>query len=155
MKQGFFYLAISLLFLNCSTSKVKTYVDPNFSNSQVKSIGLLPLRNNFTQTNASLSTGDMLEINKLFQKEFITKNPNAKILNAVETSDLLNAKMLVNDYDNLLQVYGSTGIPNTTVLQNIGRELKIDAIAQGFVTKVVQNDGSYGRVNGETSITVK
>lgn len=145
----------AFVILSCSTSKVKTYVDPNLSSGKIKSVALLPLRNSFTQTNASLSTGDIMEINKMFQKEFISKNPTATILNSVESTDLLNEKMLLNDYDKLLQVYGSTGIPNTTILQNIGNQLNIDAIAQGFLVKVVQNDGSYGRVNGETTISVK
>ncbi len=150
-----FLLIFAFVILGCSTSKVKTYVDPNLSSGKIKSVALLPLRNSFTQTNASLSTGDIMEINKMFQKEFISKNPNATILNSVESTDLLNEKMLLNDYDKLLQVYGSTGIPNTTILQNIGNQLNIDAIAQGFLVKVVQNDGSYGRVNGETTISVK
>ncbi len=155
MKNTMFLLIFAFVILGCSTSKVKTYVDPNLSSGKIKSVALLPLRNSFTQTNASLSTGDIMEINKMFQKEFISKNPNATILNSVESTDLLNEKMLLNDYDKLLQVYGSTGIPNTTILQNIGNQLNIDAIAQGFLVKVVQNDGSYGRVNGETTISVK
>ncbi|HMS68316.1 MAG TPA: hypothetical protein PKD18_09260 [Saprospiraceae bacterium] len=155
MKSILFFLVPMLIFVGCSTSKVKTYADPTLTTGNIKSVALFPLRNSFAQTTASLSTGDIMEINKMFQSEFINKNPNAKILNAVESRDLLNDKNLVSDYDKLLEVFDNTGIPDTRNLQNIGSQLNVDAIAQGFLVRVVQNDGQYGKINGETTIKVK
>jgi hypothetical protein len=155
MRNNLFLIISIAIMCGCSSSKIKTYSDPNLSISNINSIAILPLRNSFTATNTSLSTSDIIELNKMFQQEFMQKNPTLKILNSVESSDILNEMDLVEEYDKLLQVYGSTGIPNTKILQNIGEKLKIDAITQGFLTKVVQNDGSYGRVNAETTIKAK
>lgn len=146
---------VVLFLIGCSSTKVKTYNDPNLESTKLNSIALLPLRNSFVQQNASLSIGEILEVNKMFQQEFILKNPGIKVLNSVESTEMLNEKSLVEDYDKLLSIYSNTGIPNTDILKDIGKSLGIDAIAQGFLVKVHQVDGQYGVVNAETTIVVK
>ncbi|MBU2543836.1 DUF515 domain-containing protein, partial [Patescibacteria group bacterium] len=102
-------------------------------------------------------SGNMIEINKMFQTEFINKNSKIKILNPISSIELLNKFNLVNSYDTLLTDYSNTSIPNEQILKRIGQNLKVDAIIQGFVVGVVQRDGdaSYPAKRGETKVTIK
>ncbi len=147
-----FYLPMLGLFLyGCSTSDgtVKTYISPSLNSSKITAVAVFPLRNSFVQQNISLGTGDMIEINKMFQMEFAKRNSKTGMLNSVSSTELLNKGNLVNSYDTLLNVYGNTGIPNTGILIRIGDYLKVNAIIQGFVMEVFQNN------RNEAKITIK
>ena len=148
---------IGLFFYGCVSNKgtVKTYINPALNSSKMLSVAVFPLRNSFVQRNTELSTGDMIDINKMFQSQFVIKNPKTTLVNSVSSTELLNQNNLVNSYDTLLSVYDNTGIPNTKILNKIGTYLKIDALVQGFVKDVVQRDGIYGGNRGETKITIK
>jgi hypothetical protein len=156
-KTYFSFLSISLLLCGCVANKanVKTYVNPSLNSSKINSVAIFPLRNAFVQRDAELSTGEMMDINRMFQMEFLNINPNTKLVDAISSTELLNKNSLVNAYDTLLRVYENTGIPNTQILNKIGTSLNIDAIFQGFVKEVTQRDGRYGGNRGETKVVIK
>lgn len=158
LKYFIFFHVLLLVILNigCASNKarVKAYQNPTLNSIKINSVGILPLRNSFTQR-SSLNTGEMIEINRLFQSEFIKLNSNTKVIDAATYLELLNKSNLVNKYDDLLRIYDNTGIPNTISLKEIGQETGVDAIIQGFVFNLLQNDGSYGRNRGETSLDIK
>lgn len=147
--KSLFYLPITGLFLyGCSTSEgtVQTYINPSLNSSKITSVAIFPLRNSFVQQNISLGTGDMIEINKMFQMEFAKRNSKTEMVNSVSSTELLNKGNLVNSYDTLLTVYSNTGIPNTRILVRIGNTLKVNAIIQGFVMEVFQNNRNEARI---------
>lgn len=159
-----FYLPLfGLLFYGCSGSEatILTYINPSLHSPKITSVVVFPLRNAVTQQNASLATGDMIEINKMFQVEFANKNSNTKMLNPTSSTELLNKYNLVNSYDTLLTGYSNANIPNTQILIRIGQNINVDAIIQGFVIKVFQRDGvfavSYQNPGnrGETKLILK
>lgn len=149
------FTLLIIILSSCSSAKVRNYYDPAQDFSKLNSIAILPLRNSFVQTNTSLNTGDMIEINKMFQQEFIKKNPRLKVSDSKSSTELLNKNQLVEPYANMLSTFHQTGIPNTDILKKIGTLINADAIFQGFVTECIQNDGVYGRVNAETSVKVR
>ena len=150
-------LLMLFLFTGCVANKatVKTYVNPGLNSAKINSVAIFALRNAFLQRNTELGTGEMIDINRMFQMEFIKRNPSTKIVDAVSSTELLNQNNLVNSYDTLLRVYENTGIPNTQILKKIGKNLSTDAVIQGFVKEVFQRDGVYGGNRGETKIVVK
>lgn len=156
--KSLFYLSlIGLLLYGCVAKKVtiKTYINSSLNTSKITSVAIFPLRNGFVQRDANLGTGDMIEINKVIHQEFSSMNPKASLVTAVTSIDSLNKGNLVNSYDTLLRVYEYTGIPNTVILNKIGKKLNVGAIIQGFVREITQKDGVYGGNRGETRITLK
>jgi hypothetical protein len=151
------FISIGLILSGCVARKasIKSYFNPSLNASKITSVAVFPMRNSFVQKDAGLGTGDVIEINAMIQKAFVTKNPQTIMVDAVSSTDLINKGSLVNSYDTLLRVYENTGLPNTMILNKIGEKLKIDAIIQGFVKDVFQQDGVYGRNGGETKITMK
>jgi hypothetical protein len=147
-----------LLFFGCITpthhSTVRTYINPALNSSEITSVAILPLRNSFTQT-SSLSTKDLVEINREFQTVFIDKNQKTTLVNSFTSTELLNKSNLVDSYSNLLLVYTQTGIPNTETLNKIGDVLNVNALIQGFVESVTLMDGIPGAKEGVTTVTFK
>lgn len=148
---------LSLISVGCVSKKgtVKTYNNPAVDASKIRSVAIFPLRNSFVQTSVGLGTGEMIEINKMFQVEFANRNSNTQLVNSISSRELLNQYKLVNSYDTLLTVFENTGLPNTNILNAIGEKLKVDAVIQGFLKEVYQRDGVYGGNRGETKIVVK
>jgi hypothetical protein len=153
----FLFLFLGSLFYGCSVSNsgatVKIYNSPSLNSGKIASIAFFPLRNQFVQTNALLGTGDMLEINRMFQTEFSNKNSKLQLFNSNSSIELLNKFNLVNSYDTLLSVYNNTGIPNTQILDRIGQAIKVDAIIQGFVVDISEKEILLGVQ--ETKVIVK
>ncbi len=148
---------MAMTSISCVSKKgvIKTYNNPSVDASKIHSVSIFPLRNSFVQSSVGLGTGEMLELNKMFQVEFANRNPNTTLVNSVSSRELLNQYKLVNSYDTLLSVFENTGLPNTNILNTIGDKLKVDAIIQGFLKEVFQRDGAYGVNRGETRITIK
>ena len=92
----------------------------------------------------------------MFQTAFVEKNPNTKLINPAASTELLNKKSLVEPYSKLLTVYWETGIPNTVTLMDMGKQLNVDAIIQGFVVQMYQRDGDFwGAKTARTTIVIK
>jgi len=150
-------IAIAIFSNGCVAKKgtVKTYNNPSVNASRIEAVAIFPLRNSFVQRSVGLGTGEMIDINKMFQTEFYNQNKGVKMVDAVMSRELLNQGNMVNAYDTLLAVYENTGIPNTLILNRIGLKLGVDAIIQGFIKEVFQRDGVYGGNRGEAKIVVK
>ncbi|MBK9981592.1 MAG: hypothetical protein IPP15_04070 [Saprospiraceae bacterium] len=152
-------LFASMLGLLCgcitSSGTIKTYINPAVNASLIKSVAIFPLRNSFVQRSIGLGTGEMIDINRMFQMEFVKRNSTTHLVDAVSSRELLNKSSLVNSYDTLLSVFDNTGIPNTVILNNIGKHLDVDAIIQGFIKEVSQKDGVYAQDAGEAKVVIK
>lgn len=139
-----------LLISRCSPSRVtlKTFVDPSLQSNSIKSIVAFPLRN------MALSPGEGLELDRSVTQAFFKKNPNVKIMGTSEATLKLNEYSLVEDYTHFLEDFEHSGIPNTAILKKIGDKLGVDAILQGRLSDIKQNDASYG-VSASTSLSLR
>ena len=160
MKKSSFASLLVIFFLGCAPpNTTKIYINPSLNSTKITSVAVFPLRNAAaTQRDISLTTGDMIEINKMFQTAFAEKNSKINMINSFSSVELLNQGSLVDLYGNLLSVYEQTGVLNTETLKKIGQYLKTDAIIQGFVMQVYQRDGAFIGLNGtpgETKVTIK
>ncbi len=144
---------ISILFVSvaCSVQKatINAYVNPNFKRGNIKCIAVFPMKN------ASIGPGDSQQIVRKITMAINRKNPSVKILVAAEAVNIFNENDLADDWALFLENYISSGIPNSNILKNIGSALQVDAIIQGEVINIFQQDGVYGENRGITRITVR
>lgn len=126
-----------VLLLGCSGTRIKTYTNPSFSRESYQKYALLPIRN------ISLSPSEGLEVNKTFLSTLMAKNPGKKILNSVDVNRILNESNSVSIYDQFLREFENTGLPNTNILNTLGKQLNCDAIIQGIIVNFKQE--SYPR----------
>jgi hypothetical protein len=150
-KSLFFALpAFACVFLlsSCWQTRVtlKTFVDPSIQTSSIKSIAVFPLRN------TALSPGEALQLDRSITQAFSKKNISIKIIGSAEATRLLNEKNLVDSYSKFLSDFEHSGIPNVNTLKQIGNELNADAILQGTLSDVTQNDGTNG-FRGQSPLT--
>ena len=76
------YLSLLIFILSgCSASDTtKVYTDPFLNSTTVGSVAIFPLRNSAaTQTDISLNTGDLIEINKNVSNGICRKKSQHKI----------------------------------------------------------------------------
>ena len=146
-----FFLCFILLISCGPTLKLKTFVDPSLQASSIKSIAVFPMRN------AAFDPGETMDINRGITQGFQQKNSGVKIIGASESVEMLNQHGLVDKFSNMLGVFESSGIPNATTLKEIGEKLGINAILQGRLSDVSQQDGHWGAGAevGQTSLTIR
>jgi hypothetical protein len=140
-----------ILLTGCSVKRatLKTYVEPSLDAGAIKSIAVFPMRN------VRLLPDEAREINRSVTQALNSQNPNLKIIGPAESVDLLNKAELADGYSDFLRDYATSGIPNASLLNKIGQALYADAIMQGEVYDIFQEDGAYGVNKGTTSLTVR
>jgi hypothetical protein len=136
MKVGVFVL-VALVLSGCATSKatIDSYVDPNFSIENIKSIAVFPLRN------ARLAPSEALQLNRDITQAINRENPYIKIIGATEAVEILNEKGLAEQWTKFLENYVTSGIPNAAILREVGDALEVDSILQGELINVIRSDG--------------
>ena len=150
-------LAILLLasgclgMVGCATHKatINAYTDPSFSRGEVRSIAIFPIRN----TRAAPSESQV--INRQVTQALHAKDPNLRIVGPTEAVEQLNNAGLADDWADFLERYVMSGVPDAASLAKIGNALQCDAVMQGEVLNVFQEDGQWGRNKGQTRVTVR
>jgi hypothetical protein len=150
----FMVLSVTVLLFSicgCGGSGVDTqnYQDPVFETYKVNTIGILPIRN------SNLALNEAREVNRYFMTGIARKNKKYILISPEESIEKLNRDSLVERYYNHLVTYSSSGIANTKTLQDIGKSIGCDAIAQGEIYNVIKKDGHYGQNKGETRCNVR
>jgi hypothetical protein len=132
-----------------STASIKTYSDPSIHGEGIKAVAILPMRN------ARLMADESRELNRSFTQALAIQNPSLVVLGPAEAVDAMNRANLAEKFSDFLRNYAASGVPDASVLQQIGAALKVDAIFQGEVFDIREKDGVYGGDRGETQVTVR
>lgn len=149
MRKTVFILTVLLLLIGCSTSKLRTYVDPSIQSTSINSTAIFPIRN------VRLLPDESRQINRNISQKFLQKNPNVKIIGPAESIDLINQSGLADKYSEFLRSFMLSGIPNTVTLKEIGNALNVDSILQGELFDIYQYNGQFGvDLNSYTSLTI-
>jgi hypothetical protein len=146
------YLFGLILLLNgCATQRatLKTFVEPSIQPGSIQSVAILPMRN------VRLLPDESREINRGVSEAFHRQNPSVAIVGPTKSTSLLNQAGLADRYSDFLRDYATSGIPNVTILKEIGDALEVDAILQGEVFDIRQADGAFGGWRGHVSVTVR
>lgn len=147
----FIALVLSTLFYGCAVSKatLNSYVDPNISNEQIRNLAIFPIRN------AKFAPSEAQQINRKISMVINQKNSQIQIMSSNEAINKLNENDLASTWAVFLDNYSSSGVPDKNVLFEVGKALGIDAIIQGEIVNVFQQDGAYGSNKGTTRVTVR
>lgn len=137
--------------LACSTSKatIDTHTDASYSAQDVQSVAVFPIRN----TRAAPS--ESRQVTRKITQAIHNDAPELELVGPNEAVDLLNKKELADDWAEFLENYVKSGVPDASMLRKIGTALGTDAVIQGEVVNVFQQDGEYGGNKGETRVTVR
>jgi hypothetical protein len=144
-----FSLAVLITGCESTSTRVRSYSDPAVGNRVIASLAILPVRN------APIAQSESIRMNREITQTVQRQNPNLRIVGPVESIQALNAKNLVADYDNYLVGLAQSGIPNSEVLHRVGEALGVDAIMQGQIVGLYQEEGSYPGRPGRTKFALR
>ena len=82
------------------------------------------------------------------------QNPEIELVSSVTAVARLNEHQLASDWAIFLDNYVSSGVPDASLLGEIGAAIGVDAIIQGEILNVFQQDGAEGQ-KGITRVTVR
>ena len=135
----------------CATTRatVNSYVDPNHGSGDVSSVAIFPMRN------ARLAPSEAQQLNRKIAMGLQERSSELAIMSPAQTVNLLNEAELADEWADFLNDYVTSGVPNAQTLRQIGDALGVEAIIQGEVVSVVQEDGAFGWTKGSTRVTVR
>lgn len=143
-------ILIGFIYAGCASNvNLRSFTNPAIQSSSVKKIAIFPIRN------ARILPSESLEMVRSFTRELVKKNPNIKILSVTKSTDILNKNNMAVKYADFLRDYAVSGIPNVKILNEIGKALYVDAIAQGEIFDLSQKDGHFPGVMARTSLTLR
>lgn len=154
------YLKISILLIYvfsqgaCTSSRatLKTYIDPSTDPSKVNTVAIFQMRN------TAFSPGETIEMDRAITMAFKQKNSTLKSIGTTDASKLLNDANLASEYSAFLVDFENSGIPNTVFLKKLKDQFDIDAILQGKLYDVKQQDKTnmgFSSIPGQTSCTIR
>lgn len=151
LTSAFFLIALLFVLTGCAVSKatINTYTDPNFSAEKISTLAIFPI------LNSKFAPSESQQINRKVATAINQRNPSISIMSSNEAINKLNEMGMANKWAQFLDNYSSSGVPDKNFLIEIGNALGIDAIMQGDIVKISQEDGSYGRNAGTTRVTVR
>lgn len=147
------FTLISIILISCAVQKatISTYVDPNFRSGRINKIAVFPIRN------TRLAPSESQQINRKISMALKQRNPQIEIMSSAEAIRVLNDYDLADDWAVFLDNYVTSGVPDSKILKDIGNALSIDAILQGEIVNIFQEDGQvgYSGNRGTTRVTVR
>ncbi len=146
-------MVLSIVLTNCAVQKatINTFTDPGYGGGIIKKIAVFPAKN------TRLAPSEAQQINRKISQAIKLKNPKVEIMSSAEVNRLLNDNNLADDWAVFIDNYVTSGVPDRTILIDIGNALGIDAILQGEIVNIFQQDGEfgYGGNRGKTRVTVR
>lgn len=131
------------------SATISSYVDPTHQRGVIQSIAIFPV------VNTRMAPSEAQQVNRRVSFVIHQRDPQIQLMSSVEAVDRLNDYGLADDWAVFLQNYVSSGVPDATVLGEIGGALGVEAIIQGEVLNVYQHDGDGEGRKGVTRVTVR
>ena len=145
-------IGVAVIFTGCVIKKgtINSYVEPTYDRGNIKTIAMFPMRN------AKFAPSEARQLNKQLSQEMQKKNPNIRIVPPSKALRMINDSGLASEWADFVEDYYTSGIADKIVLAKFSKALKVDAIFQGQLEKIIQRDsGGFGTtVKGLTRITL-
>jgi len=141
--------AVAALITSCATNRgtINSYVEPTYTQGSIKRLALFSIRN------AGRAPAEARDINVKIAQAIVAKNPSVEIMAPSASLSAINDAGLAAQWADFVEDYYTSGIANKVVLQEIATALKVDAVLQGQLVNVWQQDGG-GMQKATTRITV-
>jgi hypothetical protein len=146
------FLSIVVFFnLSCIVKKatINSYVDPTYSIGIIQKIAIFPI------ICTQIESYEAENVNRKILEGIQYKNPFIEIINPNTAKNLINHYQLDDDWNTFREKYIKYGRPDFKILALIKSKLKIDAIMQGEIIDVKQQDGHLQINTAKTVVTLK
>jgi len=142
---------IAMPVIACASSKatINSFTDPSYSAQDVGSIAVLPIRN------ARLAPSGAQAVTRRVSQAIHREAPKVRLMGPTESVQALNDHDLAHDWATFVEDYVKSGVPDAEALGRIGKALNVDALVQGELLNVQQEDGEFGGNKGQTRVTVR
>lgn len=144
-----FMFLITTVGCASSGASISQFSAADFSGESIDSVAVFPIRN------ASAAPAEAQQMNRRISQEVSRKSASVAIVGPAEAIKRLNDNNLADDWGDFYEDYSQTGVPNSRILQKVGKALGVDVILQGALVRVVQQDGEFGGNKGTTRVTVR
>jgi hypothetical protein len=101
-----------------------------------------------------MAPAEAQQINRRVSTFINRRDPQIALVSSVEAVNRLNEHGLASAWAVFLDNYVSSGVPDGNILAEIGEAVDVDAIIQGEILDVFQQDGADGQ-KGVTRVTVR
>lgn len=129
-------LGVIVSFAGCSSAKLDSYVSPSYSAGQVRRVAVMPI------SNQRIDAGQAIELNRAFIQELQRRHPRIEVIGGQEAIAALNRQNQADLWANFLVGYSTSGLPNTRTLSTLAETLNVDAVVQGAMLRVIQEDSN-------------
>lgn len=146
----FFVLISGFLFVGCVAKRatLKSFIDPSIQSTAVKTVAVFAMRN------TAFSPGETMEMDRTITQAFFQKNSSVNAIGTSDAATLLNKENLADEYASFLTGFETSGMANTVFLNKLKAKLNVDAILQGKLSEVMQQDKMRG-LPAKTTVTVR
>lgn len=93
-------------------------------------------------SNSKLSAGKAAEVSSSFAKAVSRRNSSLVLISGSESVARLNSVGKADLWSEFLRNYSTGGIPNTTSIKEVAASLGVDAIIQGTIIEIKQEDSN-------------
>jgi hypothetical protein len=129
-------IILCLLMSGCQTARLESYVNPGYNPAVIKRVAILPI------SNARLSAGNAAEVASSFAKAVARRNSSLALVSGSESVARLNSVGKADVWSEFLRNYSNGGIPNTNSIKDVASSLEVDAIIQGTILEIKQEDSN-------------
>jgi len=135
LRLALFVILGSASLVGCTTTGANTFADPSLATTRVGSVAILPLQN------TRLGPAIALDVNRGVVQGLSARNPGVRLMGPAETQEKLGAAGLIETYSQYLRDYATSSLTNKSSLLKIGEALGTDAMLQGEITDLQQQNG--------------
>lgn len=129
-------MILGMFMSGCQTASLESYVNPGYNHASIKRVAILPI------SNSKLSAGNAAEVSSSFAKAVSRRNSSLVLISGSESVARLNSLGKADLWSEFLRNYSTGGIPNTTSIKEVAASLGVDAIIQGTIIEIKQEDSN-------------
>ena len=140
---------LGLIAIGCATSKgtVDSFTQASYQPGSIDKIAIPNLRN------ANAAPSQARQVTRRVTRAITRKNPDVDIVTPNRFNGFLSDNDLVGKYANFIEDYNTSGIANRAFTEHL-KTAGIDGILIGMISRVKQQDGTYGGNRGNTRVTL-
>lgn len=141
----------AVVLAGCATHKgaSNSFVDPAFASKKIGTVAVFPIRN------TRLAPAEARQLNRRLALEIRQQNPGLVLVNEAQSIERIDSAGLGESWSDFVTGFSASGIPDTSKIQGVGEAIGADAILQGELVSLAQQDGVYGGNLGTTRVTVR
>ena len=143
-------LAVCCALNSCAINRgtINSYVDPTYTQGAITRLAVFSIRN------AGRAPSEARRINAELARAISEKNPEIEVVAPSAALRGINEANLAKEWADFVEDYYTSGIANQVLLTKVAEALGVEAVLQGQLENVFQQDGNGWDQRGVTRITI-